>query len=181
MTLKKCRRGGTHDDGLALVEYLMARGGASNKSNEAITIGLGMFVNRGGGMHQVDKARFTQARRHVQDGMDATGAPCCGYRLHYRSSAQGTEFTLIDPTGDLGPHAGAAMESFRGWMTREAQHHTENLRQIETCERLGDHALARGDKVLYRICARGAVEIEQTGTISAATMAEFAVWQSGHP
>lgn len=151
-TLKKCRKGKTHDDALALVEYLMARGGKVAKTNEAIAIELGMLKKLGGGnLH--------------------------GYRLHYRASGRGgSELTLIDPTGDLGPHANAAIESVRGWMSREAQHHTENQRQIETWERLGDHALAQGDKTGYRICARASVELERDGTVSQATMAEAAVW-----
>lgn len=174
-TLKRCRKGRTHDDALALVEYLMARGGKVAKPNEAITVELGMLKNVGGGLRKVDASRFTQARNHVQDGTD-DGKPCCGYRLHYRTAARGSEFTLIDPTGDLGPHAVAAMESVRGWMQREAQHHTENQRQIETWERLGDHALAREDKVGYRLCARASVELERDGTVSSATMAEASVW-----
>jgi hypothetical protein len=174
-TLKRCRKGRTHQDGLALVDYLMARGGKAAKTNEAIAVELGMLKNLGGGMRQVDGSRFTQARNHIQDGTD-NGKPCCGYRLHYRSAAKGTEFTLIDPTGDLGPHATAAIESVRGWLTREEQHHTENQRQIETWERLGDHALARGDKVGYRLCARAAVDIERDGTVSSRTMAEANVW-----
>jgi hypothetical protein len=175
-TLRHCRKGRTHDDGLALVEYLMARGGKVEKTNEAITVDLGMLKNLGGGVRQVDGARFTQARHHVQDGTDADGKPCCGYRLHYRSSAKATEFTLIDPTGDLGPHANAAIESVRGWVVREKQHHTENQRQIETWERLGDHALARGDKMGYRVCQRAALDLENDGSVSAHTMAEATVW-----
>jgi hypothetical protein len=169
-------KGRTHDDALALVEYLMARGGKVQKTNEAITVDLGMLKNLGGGMRQVDGPRFAQARHHVQDGTDSDGKPCCGYRLHYRTTLKGSEFALIDPTGDLGSHVSATIESVRGWMIREAQHHTENQRQIETWERLGDHALARGDKTGYRICARAALELEQGGTVSEATMAEAAVW-----
>jgi hypothetical protein len=154
----------------------MTRGGKVQKTNEAIAVDLGMLKNLGSGMRQVDGARFTQARHHVQDGIDADDKPCCGYRLHYRAAAKGTEFALIDPTGDLGPHVVATIESVRGWMTREQQHHTENQRQIETWERLGDHALARGDKAGYRICARASVELEAEGTLSDKTMAEAALW-----
>lgn len=175
-TLKRCRKGRTHDDGLLLVEYLMARSGKVEKTNEAIAMDLGMLKNLGGGMRKVDAARFVQARNHVKDGTEADGRPCCGYRLHYRSTARHTEFALIDPTGDLGPHLAAAIESVRGWLTREKQHHTENQRQIETWERLGDHALARGDKAGYRICARASVELERDSTVSDKTMAEAAVW-----
>lgn len=175
-TLKRCRKGRTHDDALALVEYLMARGGKVAKTNQAIAIDLGMLKNLGGGNLQVDDSRFQQARHHIQDGT-VDGKPCCEYRLHYRASGRaGSELTLIDPTGDLGPHANAAIESVRGWMSRESQHHTENQRQIETWERLGDHALARGDKTGYRICARASVELERDGTVSSDTMAEAAVW-----
>jgi hypothetical protein len=175
-TLKQCHKGRTHDDGLQLVEYLMARGGSVRKPNETIAIDLGMLKNLGGGNLQVDGPRFAQARHHVQDGIDADRKPCCGYRLHYRTTVKGSELALIDPTGDLGSHVVATIESVRGWMVREKQHHTENQRQIETWERLGDHALARDDRDGYRICARAAVELEQGGTVSDATMAEAAVW-----
>jgi hypothetical protein len=175
VTLKKCHKGRTHDDGLQLVEYLMARGGKVEKTTEAIAFDLSMLKHLGGGNLRVDMSRFAQARNHVQDGTDA-GKPCCGYRLHYRSLSKGAEFTLIDPTGDLGPHAGATIASVLGWVAREKQHHTENQRQIETWERLGEHALARGDKVGYRICQRASVELNRDGTVSAATMAEANVW-----
>jgi hypothetical protein len=61
-------------------------------------------------------------------------------------------------------------------MSREAQHKTENAREVETWERLGDHALARGDKAGYRICVGAAVELDRDGTVSSKTMAEAAVW-----
>ncbi len=175
-SLKRCRHGRTHDDGLALVEYIMARGGKVEKTNEAIAAELGMLKNLGNGIRQIDNARFVQARNHVKDGTDPDGSPCCQYRLHYRASGRRTEFALIDPTGDLGPHVIAAIESVRGWMTREAQHKTENARQVETWERLADHALARGDKAGYRICVGAAVELDRDGTVSPKTMAEAAVW-----
>lgn len=174
-TLKACRKGRTHDDGLALVEYIMARGGKVEKTNESIAAELGMLKNLGGGVRQIDMSRFTQARNHVKDGTD-DGKPCSGYRLHYRSSGKRTEFALIDPTGDLGSHVIAAIESVRGWMTREAQHKTENSRQVEVWERLGDHALARNDKVGYRICVGAAVDLDRDGTVSNQTMADAALW-----
>lgn len=175
-TLKRCRVGRTHDDAIALVEYLYERNGSAASSSEAIAMALGMMKNLGSGHHVVDMARFRQARNHVKDGTSPEGKPCTGYRLNYRTSARGGEFTLIDPTGDLGHHADAAIESVRGWMVRESTHHTENQRQIETVERLGDHALARGDKIGYKLCARMSVEIEREGTVSPATMAEAQVW-----
>jgi hypothetical protein len=175
-TLKRCRAGRGHDDALALVEYLIARGGSAQQTNETIAMALQMLVNRGGGNWQVDTSRFVQARNHVKDGTTEDGKPCSGYRLHYRTSARGSELTLIDPVGDLGPHASVAVETIRGWMTRESQHHTENHRQIETVERLGDHALARGDREGYRLCTRMSVELERDGTVSPSTMAEVQVW-----
>lgn len=175
-TLKKCRAGRTHDDALQLVEYIMARGGKVQKSNEAIADDLGMRKNRGGGVRLVDMPRFAQARRHVQDGTSPDGKPCTGYRLHYRSTARDTEFALADSTGDMGSHVVVAIESVRGWLVRERQHQTENHRQIEIWERLGDHALARNDKTGYRICMRAAIELEQDGTVSSKTMADANVW-----
>jgi hypothetical protein len=174
--IKKCHKGRTHDDALQLVEYLMLKGGSVEKTNEGIALDLKMLRSHGGGHFQVDMARFAQARLHVQDSTTPDGKPCCGYRLHYRALARGALFSLIDPTGDLGSHANAAIESVRGWVAREKQHKTENQRQIETFERLGEHCLARGDKGGYRICQRCSLELENEGTISASTMAEAAVW-----
>jgi hypothetical protein len=174
-TLKQCRGRQVHADAEALVEYLLARDGRVEQTNEAIALSLNMMLNRGGGHWVVDAGRFVRARNHVKDSV-LDDKPCCGYRLHYRTSARGGELTLIDPTGDLGPHARTAVETIRGWLTRESQHHTENQRQVETVERLGDHALARGDRVGYRLCTRMAVELDRDGSVSAPTMAEVQVW-----
>lgn len=177
--LRRCRKGRTHEDALALVWYLMEKGGKVSKTNEAIAMDLGMLKNLGGGNLRVDDSRFQQARHHVQDRTEDE-KPCCGYRLHYRASGRrGSELTLIDPTGDLGAHADAAIESVRGWMSRESQHHTENQRQIETWQTLGDHALSRGDKVGYRLCTTAAVDLDQHGTVTSKTMAEVTVWING--
>jgi hypothetical protein len=172
---KRCRRGRVHDDAASLVDHLMSHGGSVAKPNEAIAFDLGFIINRGAGMRQVDMSRFVKARNHVRDGLDGT-SPCCGFRLSYRTSARGSEYALIDPSGNLGSHALVAVETLRGWITREAQHHTENLRQVESFESLGEHALNCGDKVGYRLCAKCAMELERDGTVTPATMAEFMVW-----
>jgi hypothetical protein len=174
--LKKCRAGRTHDDGVLLVEYLMAKGGKVQRTNEAIAAELRMEKSLGGGMRRIDMSRFVQARNHVKDGTDAAGRPCTGYRLHYRSSVKGTEFALIDPTGDLGPHLVVAIESLRGWMGVEQRHKTENRRGAEEWIRLGEHAYARADAQGYRVCTRMSLELERDGTVSDTSMAEAAVW-----
>jgi hypothetical protein len=173
---KRCRSGRTHTDALALVEYLLAHGGKVAKSNDGIAFDLGLVINHGGGVRQVDKSRFVQARNHVKDNHDGAGAPCCAYRLHYRATTTGTEYVLIDPTGSLAYHADAALEAVRGWAIREISHHTENQRQIEVFEVLGDHALGQGDKPGYRLCIKAAMEIDSVGTVSSATMGELNVW-----
>ena len=170
---------GAHQDATHLVEYLLERSGRIEKSNEAVAYDLAMFKGYGGGRYETDMGRYHRARNHIKDGTSPDGKPCVGYRLNYRSTQRGAELTLIDPTGDLGSHAVAAVETIRGWMTREAQHHTENRRQIETVERLGDHALARGDRAGYKLCARMSVEIEREGTVTPQTMADVEVWLAG--
>jgi hypothetical protein len=178
-TLKKCRKRQSHDDAILLVQYLVDRGGIVEKPNEGIAMDLHWMTNRGGGTWQVDIPRLVQARNHVKDGVDDNGKPCCGFRLNYRAAGhnrKGTELTLIDPTGSLGPHVNAVAKTVAGWMSREAQHHTENQREIETVERLGDHALALGDKTGYKLCARMSMEIEDYGTVLPKTMAEVMVW-----
>lgn len=175
-TRKVCRGKRGHDDAIALVEYLMNRGGKVEKTNEAIAMDLAMMVNRGGGNWQVDVSRFMQARRHVQDNVGEGGGPCTGYRLNYRASGGKSQLVLTDPVGDIGHHATAAVEAIRGWMSRESQHHTENLRQIAEIEALGDHALAQGDRNGYKLCARMSVELERDGTVLPQTMAEVGVW-----
>jgi hypothetical protein len=174
---KNCRGGRSHTDAKLLVEYIFTHGGSVKKTNEEIAFDLGFVISHGGGMRQVDTSRFVQARNHVKDGVVAN-APCTGYRLHYRTSASGSEYTLIDPSGSLGHHAKAVIETIRGWAVREAQHHTENLRQTETFEALGDHALAQGDKHGYRLCNKASIEIERDGTVSPTTLAEINVWMS---
>jgi flavin-binding protein dodecin len=176
-TRKNCRGGRVHDDALALVEYLLAQGGRVAKTNDSLAFDLSFVINHGGGVRQVDKSRFAQARNHVKDSVRG-GGPCCGYRLHYRSTVRNTEYALIDPNGSLGSHLDAAIETVRGWAVREAQHHTENQRQVETFEVLGDHALSRGDKEGYRICVKAAVELDRDGTVTSNTMADLQVWLS---
>jgi hypothetical protein len=173
--MKNCHGGRVHDDAAAIVTYLMDHGGRVARTNEGIAFELGMFVNLGGGVRKTDMSRFSKARNHIKDA-SVEASPCTGYRLHYRTTVKGSELVLIDPSGDLGDHLWAVVETARGWAVREAQHHTENLRQTEIFERLGEHALNRQDRQGYRLCQKAAMEIERDGTLTPATMADLMVW-----
>lgn len=166
-----------HTDAVALVELLMESGGYMTDSNPEIAMRLG-FTTRRGQLMDIDMGRFYRARNHVRDRVDHDNRPCCGYQLHYRNVKGREVFALIDPSGDLGEHAYAAVGQLRGWMTRERQHQTENNRQVRTLAELGTHALSRGDKDGYRLCVMGTIDLEEHGTIRPTTMAAMAVWVS---
>lgn len=108
--------------------------------------------------------------------MEGWKEPCCGYRLHYREVKGEAQFSLIDPTGDIGEHAIAAIGNLRGWITRERQHQTESLRQIASFEALGDHALSRGDKDGYRLCQHAIIDLMDNGTVRPSILAEMDLW-----
>lgn len=165
-----------HADAVGIVEYLLNHNGAVEASQDEIAGKLGFFRDHGGGIFRIDSARFHRARNHIRDRVDAVGKPCCGFTVQYRGSRSESILALIDPSGDLGQHATAAIATVRGWVSRERQHHTENRRAIETFEQLGDHTLARGDRDGYRITQRAVIEIERDGTVSPETMAELEVW-----
>lgn len=164
-----------HNDAQAFVGFLMDQNGSTPLANPDVAIELG-FTKRIGRSIEVDMPRFYRARNHVKDRIWEGGQPCCGFRLHYREIKNGTQLALIDPSGDLGDHAVAALENLHGWMTRERQHQSESLRQIVSFETLADQALARGDKPGYRICQKAIIELDEYGTVKPTTMAELQVW-----
>ena len=179
--LRKICRGKSkeHADAGRLVEYLMDEGGSTASSNPDVAAALG-FTRRVGRLIEVDMPRFYKARNHVKDRVwKEDGRPCCGFRLHYREIKGKTHWALIDPTGDFGVLALAAVGDLRGWMTRERQHQTESLRQIVSVEAIADHALTHGDKAGYRLCQTAIIELSDIGTIKPATMAELSVWAEG--
>lgn len=165
-----------HADAVRIVEYLIDRNGAVEATHEAIARTLGMYRDHGGGVMSVDQKRYGRARNHVRDRIDENGQPCCGYTLEYRRSGKTSILALIDPSGDLGHHATAAIATIRGWVSRERQHHTENQRMLETVELLSDHVLAHKDRDGYRLLQRASIEIERDGTVGPSTMAELNYW-----
>lgn len=132
-----------HRDAQMLVEHLLDANGHVSDSQDTIARKLGMLRDCGGGVLRIDSGRFHRSRNHVRDRVDPEGRPCCGYTIHYRRSGPDSALALVDPTGDLGDHARAAVSTILGMVSRERQHHTENLRMIETVELLGDHALSQ--------------------------------------
>ena len=164
-----------HRDGLALVELIFGAGGVITLTQDELAARLGLWSELGRGMRSTDIRRFHRARNHVRDRTDS-GLPCCGFVLHYRKDGPRSVLALVDPSGDLGDHADAAIGSLLGWATRERQHHAENARQVETFQALAAHAHARGDQYGQRICITASVELERYGTVSPATMAELVTW-----
>jgi len=168
-----------HTDAVALVEYLIGRNGVVEATHETIARQLGMLRDHGAGLLRVDTGRLHRARNHIRDRVDERGRPCCGYTVHYRRCGPTSTLALIDPTGDVGEHAHAAIGTVRGWVSRERQHHTENQRMMETVELLSDHILARGDRAGYRLMQRVSIEIERDGSVSTSTMAALDGWLTG--
>lgn len=166
----------THADGETLVTFLMGQNGSTKLSQSEVAGRLDFWKDRGGGVRQVDRGRFNRAKNHVRDRVDENGKPCCGYTIHYRRSGSESVLALVDPSGDLGAHAEAAVATIRGWVSRENQHLTENRRHIETMELLANHTLARRDREGYRVLQRAIIDVERDGTVSADTMADLNVW-----
>jgi hypothetical protein len=165
-----------HTDGVALIELLLDAGGKVEATQDELAAKLGMLRLLGGGFRATDLSRFHRARNHVRDCVDSAGQPCCGFGLHYRKAGRVSVLALIDPSGDLGEHADAAIASILGWITRERQHHSENTRMTESFQLLASHALARGDLNGQRLCITASIEIEQHGTVQPATMALLRAW-----
>lgn len=168
-----------HRDALLLVELLLDHNGDIEETHEEVADSLGFRRAVTGGMRQIDMSRYHRARNHVRDRIADDGRPCCAFTIHYRRSGRNSVLALIDPSGDLGSHAIAAIATIRGFVSRERQHHTENQRQIESVELLADHVLSNSDRQGYRLLQRVAVAIEEHGTIPPTLMAELEVWLAG--
>lgn len=168
-----------HADALKIVEFLADHDGTIEIPQDELARKLDMLKHqKGAGMYLIDKSRFSRARTHLMDCVDAEGKPCCGYRIHYRRSGSGSTFSLSDPKGDMGAHREAAIGSVLGWMSRERQHHTENQRQIATFETLADDVLQNGDKEGYKILQRAVIDLDRDGTVIPETMAQLQSWAS---
>lgn len=165
-----------HRDALAIVDFIFNEGGSTRLSNPELAQCLG-FTKRYGNVVTVDEGRFYRARNHARDRVDkGSSVPCTGYGLHYRDVKGKPHWALLDPKGKASDLALAGIETLRGWSVREAQHHTENQRQVVTFERLGDQAFANGDKDGYRLCMEAIIELQREGTVSDALMAQLQIW-----
>jgi hypothetical protein len=179
-TEKRCLARGSHNDAIALVEYLLARGGKDDKPAEQIAQDL-RWEQRLGGMRQTDMGRFHRARNHVKDGRSKDGRPCTGYSLHYRSSALGSHWMLVDPSGDLGHHTLVAAEELRGDIQQQVAFRTINGRRIATAEQMAEMCLKQAppDGVGHRLLLTYTMELKRFGAISDELIAEIMVWLSG--
>lgn len=174
----RCRARGSHDDAIAMVEYLLARGGEADKPAEQIARDL-HWEQRLGGMRQTDMGRFHRARNHVKDGRGKDGMPCTGYSLHYRSSAKGSIWKLIDPAGGLQHHLDAAIEELRGDIQQQVAFRTINGRRVSTAEQMSEWCLKAGDGRGHRLMLEYSMEIQKSGAISDGLIAQINLWLAG--
>lgn len=179
-TETRCRARGSHNDAIALVEYLLARGGKIDKPAEQIALDL-RWEQRLGGMRQTDLGRFHRARNHVKDGRGADGRPCTGYSLHYRTSGQGSRWMLIDPAGDLAHHLDAAIEELRGDIGQQVAFRTINGRRIATAEQMAEWCLKANpqDGRGHRLMIEYSMELKKFGALSDGLIAEINLWLAG--
>jgi hypothetical protein len=177
-TEKTCRGRGSHRDAVALVEYLFAHGGKSTLTAQKIAEEL-HWERRLGSMRQTDMPRFHLARNHVRDGR-IKGRPCTGYSLHYRTSRQGNEWRLIDPTGGLEQHLEAGYREISGDLQQQVAFRTINGRRIATAEQMAEMCLKATpmDGIGHRVMLEYAMELRKFGAVSDQLLAEINQWLS---
>lgn len=176
-TTTYCRARGSHQDALALVQFLLDRGGKSDLTQGNVCQLLG-WEQRVGNTRVLDMPRFQRARNHVKDGLDPDDKPCVGYRLHYRPSTQGNVWMLVDPSGDLDHHREVARRELRGDLQQELSARVVVGRRIETAQQMAEMCLKASppDGVGHRLMLTYAVELERFGAVSNATLAELMLW-----
>ena len=165
-----------HADALLIVEYLMEHDSAVEATQDEIARKLDMLKYERRGMFAIDTGRYHRARQHLMDREDAEGKPCCGFRVHYRKSGQYSVLALIDPSGDLGSHAKAAMASIHGYISRKRQHDTEDRRMTETFRAVADHCLSKNDLDAAKLMLTASIDVERLGAIAPQTMSEIEIW-----
>jgi hypothetical protein len=176
-TETQCRRRGSHHDGIDLVSYLMASGGKSDRTAAEICEDLGWWRRTGSSSRELDMGRFDRAKNHVKDGT-RDGGPCTGFRVHYRTSARGNEWRLIDPSGSLADHREAARAEILGDIQTQVSYRTINGRRIVTAHSMADFCLAATppDTYGYQLMMQYCVEIENFGAITDKTIAELTAY-----
>lgn len=173
-TEKVCRARGSHNDADLLIQYLMARGGHTDETAEAIAQALG-WVRRLGSARVTDRQRFELARNHIKDGITKSGDPCLGFRIHYRTSAKGDEWMLVDPSGGIAHHRQVARAEILGDIQQQVSFRTVNGRRIATAHSMADYCLAATppDTHGYQLMTEYAMEIERFGAVSDVTIAKL--------
>lgn len=168
-----------HRDAKALIEFVFEYGGNTGEvtiPNEEIVRKLNWMVRHGSGRYSIDGSRYRRARAHAMERIDQNAHPCCGYRLNYRASGQSSVLSLLDPHGRVGHLAAAALASTMGWLARQKQHHTENVRILEQIQALRDWTFGAGDKYGFEILTKAITEVDTTHTITERTVGELHVW-----
>lgn len=174
---RPCRARGSHDDAVALVDFLLQNGGKTDIPAEQLAQTLG-WEQRLGSARMVDMGRFQRARNHVKDGTAKDGKPCTGFRLHYRTSARENEWMLVDPSGGLPHHREVATREIQGDLQQQVAFRTINGRRIATAHAMGEMCLQSepSDVPGYQLMTRYAMELERFGAASDGTIAEMALW-----
>lgn len=177
---RRCLARGSHDDAVALAEYMLARGGQADKPAEQIALDL-KWEQRLGGMRKTDTGRFQRARNHLKDGRAKDGKPCTGYSLHYRTSGKGSVWKLIDPAGGLQHHMDAAIEEIRGDIQQQVSFRTVNGRRIATAEQMAEWCLKADppDGRGHRLMLEYSMELRKFGAVSDGLIAEINLWLAG--
>lgn len=176
-TGRRCGMRGSHEDAVALVDYLLAHGGKTELPAERLALELG-WEQRLGMTRVTDMGRFQRARNHVKDGRAKDGGACTGFSLHYRTSARDNVWMLIDPRGDLPHRLEVAAREIQGDIQQQVAFRTVNGRRISTAHATADMCLQTepSDVTGYQLMTTYAMELKRFGTPTDTTIAELAVW-----
>lgn len=180
-TSRRCRARGSHDDATVLVSYFIERNGRTSETKEQVLEAIGWYRRLPTGLRMLDWGRFERAINHVKDGRAADDRPCTGFSLHYRSSAKGNQWLLIDPSGSFQHHLDVILEELRGDIQQQAAFRTVNGRRIANAEDAAEMCLKAEpmDGEGHRILLSYSMEMKRFGAPSDETIASMNVWLDG--
>lgn len=173
----RCRARGSHEDALALVEFVLSSGGKTDMTAEQLAKEMG-WERRLGLARITDMPRFQRARNHIRDGKASDGKQCTGYSIHYRTSARENVWMLVDPEGDLGHRKEVAAREIAGDVQQQVAFRTVNGRRIATAHSMADMCLHfdPSDVEGYQLMTTYAMELKRFGAPTDVTIAEINVW-----
>lgn len=179
-TKRRCRARGSHDDAVLLVSHFIEGGGKTEETKEQVLESLGWQRRLSNGLRELDWGRLDRAVNHTKDGRTHDDRPCTGFSLHYRSSAKGSQWMLIDPSGDFQHHLDVLLEQVRGDMQQQVAGRTVNGRRIASAHDAADMCLKADppDHEGYRLMTTYAMELDRFGAVSNDTVAHINAWLS---